>query len=168
MIKEIAKFTLKQVAIAAATRVGRTAGDEIGKAVVKEGSKKIAEQVVKTGENGNIEIPTSVGGAVDLIKKTIKNKNSQKADNAQPNAQAETQHVEPEVQEEVTPAPAQIPTDNEGTVTDTLVHKAEEFGSVAKKGVDQAAEVATATIGDWRAKAKKVTDGLKKGYSNKQ
>lgn len=164
MIKEIAKFTLKQVAIAAATRVGRTAGDEIGKAVVKEGSKKIAEQVVKTSENGSIEIPTSVGGAVDLIKKTIKNKNAQKADNAQ----AETQHVEPKVQEEVTPAPAQIPTDNEGTVTDTLVHKAEEFGSVAKKGVDQATEVATATIGDWRAKAKKVTDGLKKGYGNKQ
>ena len=168
MIKEVLKFTAKQVVIAAATRVGRTAGDELGKAVVKEGSKKIAEQVVKTGEDGKIEIPTSVGGAVDLIKKSIKNKNAQKAENAQTNTQAEAPQVEEKVQEEVKPAPAQIPTDNEGTVTDTLVDKAEEFGSVAKKSVDQAAEVATATIGNWRAKAQKVTDGLKKGYGNKQ
>ncbi len=93
MIKEVLKFTAKQVVIAAATRVGRTAGDELGKAVVKEGSKKIAEQVVKTGEDGKIEIPTSVGGAVDLIKKSIKNKNAQKAENAQTNTQAEAPQV---------------------------------------------------------------------------
>lgn len=149
----LVKFAVQQIAMAAITRVSRTAGDEIGKAVVKEGSKKIAETVVKRGEDGNITIPTSLGGVLDMVKKS-----------AGKNKTVVTSHGEVEVPQKQ--APVDISGGSTNTV-DKLTKTAEEFGTVAKTQVDGATEKGKKLFGGLLENAKKVTNAAAKGYNNK-
>ncbi|MBL1146816.1 MAG: hypothetical protein HND56_09920 [Pseudomonadota bacterium] len=148
----LVKFAVQQIAMAAITRVSRTAGDEIGKAVVKEGSKKIAEKVVQRGEDGNITIPTSLGGVLDMVKK---GKGKGKT--------VVTSHGEVEVPE-VKQAPVDISGGSTNTV-DKLAKTAEEFGTVAKTQVDGATEKGKKLFGGLLENAKKVGNAAAKGYS---
>lgn len=153
------KFAVQQIAVAAISRVSRTAGDEIGKAVVKEGSKKIAETVVKRGEDGNITIPTSLGGVLEMVKK-----------GAGKNKTVVTSHGEVEVPEvkaaevKTAPAPVDISGGSSHTV-DKLAKTAEEFGSVAKTQVEGATEKGKKLFGGLVENAKKVGTAAAKGYN---
>lgn len=157
IIKQLAKYAVTQVGMAAIRRVSNTAGDEIGKAVVKEGSKKIAENIVKKGEDGKIAIPTNIGSAVELLKDQLKKKT------ATPDAEQEVaqQPIEQKV-------PVQIPTanDGDGNVVDKLSGKAEEFGSIAQKSVQETTEKATKTWGSLSKTARQIADAAKKGYKS--
>lgn len=148
----LVKFAVQQIAMAAITRVSRTAGDEIGKAVVKEGSKKIAEKVVQRGEDGNITIPTSLGGVLDMVKK---GKGKGKT--------VVTSQGEVEVPE-VKKAPVDMSGSNSNTV-DKLAKTAEEFGTVAKTQVEGATEKGKKLLGGLVENAKKVGNAAAKGYS---
>jgi len=151
----LVKFAVQQIAMAAITRVSRTAGDEIGKAVVKEGSKKIAETVVKRGEDGNITIPTSLGGVLDMVKKS-----------AGKNKTVVTSHGEVEVPEVVKTAPAPVDIAGGSTNTvDKLTKTAEEFGTVAKTQVEGATEKGKKLFGGLLENAKKVGNAAAKGYN---
>ena len=149
----LVKFAVQQIAMAAITRVSRTAGDEIGKAVVKEGSKKIAETVVKRGEDGNITIPTSLGGVLEMVKK---GKGKGKT--------VVTSQGEIEVPEVKAPAPVDISGNSSNTV-DKLTKTAEEFGSVAKTQVDGATEKGKKLFGGLLENAKKVGNAAAQGYN---
>ena len=149
----LVKFAVQQIAMATIARVSRTAGDEIGKAVVKEGSKKIAETVVKRGEDGNITIPTSLGGVLDMVKKG-KGKT------------VVTSHGEVEVPE-VKKAPVDISGGSTNTV-DKLAKTAEDFGTVAKTQVDGATEKGKKLLGGLLENAKKVGNAAAKGYGKEK
>ncbi|TNE28321.1 MAG: hypothetical protein EP349_07990 [Alphaproteobacteria bacterium] len=150
----LAKFALQQIAMAAIARVSRTAGDEVGKAIVKEGSKKIAETVVKRGEDGNITIPTSLGGVLDMVKK---GKGKGKT--------VVTSHGEVEVPETATkPAPVDM-SGSSTTTVDKLAKTAEEFGTVAKTQVEGATEKGKKIFGGLVENARKVGNAAAKGYN---
>ena len=148
----LVKFAVQQIAMAAITRVSRTAGDEIGKAVVKEGSKKIAEKVVQRGEDGNITIPTSLGGVLDMVKK---GKGKGKT--------VVTSQGEVEVPE-VKKAPVDM-SGSSTTTVDKLAKTAEEFGTVAKTQVEGATEKGKKLFGGLVENAKKVGNAAAKGYN---
>jgi len=145
------KFAVQQVAMAAISRVSRTAGDEVGKAIVKEGSKKIAETVVKRGDDGNITIPTSLGGVLDIVKKRT-------------GKTVVTSQGEVEVPQK---APVDISGGSTNTV-DKLTKTAEEFGTVAKTQVDGATEKGKKLLGGLVENAKKVTQAAAKGYGKEK
>jgi len=151
----LVKFAVQQIAMAAISRVSRTAGDEIGKAVVKEGSKKIAETVVKRGEDGNITIPTSLGGVLDMVKK---GKGKSKT--------VVTSHGEVDVPE-VKQAPVDISGGSTNAV-DKLAKTAEEFGTVAKTQVEDATEKGKKLFGGLLENAKKVGNAAAKGYGKEK
>ncbi len=159
----LVKFALQQVMIATVARVSQSAGDEIGKAVVKKGSEKIAEQVVN-GQNGQVTIPTNINGVLDIVKKRAKT--------------VMTSHGEVEVPEQQNKAPditdyQKPPADITGQATtpnkiDQLTGTAEEFGGKARKHIGTAKEEGTKALGKFLANARKVGQAAAKGYNGQK